>query len=333
MWLFESPAYLLLLTLFLPLIYFRYIYKGRGGTIPAATGIWKGSNFTSRNHFLKFLLFVSTVSFWAGSVCLVLALAGPSYVEREKIYLSRGTDIVFILDESPSMAAMDFPPVNRFESAKDVIRKFVNAREHDPVGLVTFADQAALRIPPTLDYDGFMNELEGLEMMELGSGTAVGLGIAIAALHMEDSTADERIMILITDGENNAGEIEPSTAADIAGKMGIKIYSIGIGTRGEVPIEYTDRETGKIITGQFNSDFDEALLSEIADKTGGHYFYAPSTTALNSIISHIDSLESSEKRVKIKTTAKPGYRRMILLALILISLDLFIRKLLLREVL
>lgn len=332
MWILEKPSFLLLLTLLIPSIYFCHFHKGRGGVISASLGLWKSSRFKPKSHFLRFLLFLSSVSFWLGVICIILAIAGPSFVEKEKIYLSRGIDIVFVLDESPSMAAMDFPPSNRFEAAKNVIRKFVQAREHDPVGLVTFAREAALRIPPTLDTRGFVDELETLELMELGNGTAVGLGIAIAALHMQNSTADEKVIILITDGENNAGEIVPESAADIAAGMGIRIYTIGIGTRGEVPIEYLDKKTGKIITGQFDSVFNEELLQEIAEKTNGKYYYAPSTNALESIIDVIDSLVSNEKRVKIKTAAKPAFRQMIILAMVLIMFDFFIRKLIFREV-
>ena len=332
MWIFENPGYLLLLTLLVPAVFFSHFFKGRGGVVPVSTGLWNSSSFKPKNHFISMLLFLSNLSFWLGFACIILAIAGPSYVEKEKIYLSRGIDIVFVLDESPSMAALDFPPTNRFEASKDVIRKFVRAREHDPVGLVTFAAEAALRIPPTLDSDGFLEELDRLKLMELGNGTAVGLGIAIAALHMQESTAEEKVIILITDGENNAGEIVPLSAADIAAQMGIRIYTIGIGSRGEVPIEYEEPGTGKIITGRYASDFDEELLTAIAETTKGKYYYAPSTNALDGIIEIIDSLETSEKRVKIKTTSRPGHRQLIVLSIILILLDFFIKKIIFREV-
>ena len=333
MWIFENPSYLLLLALLPPSIWFCHFSRKRGGVFPASVGVWRSQSFKSRNHFLKFVLFMSTLFFWLGVAGLVASLAGPSYVEKEKIYISRGIDIVFVLDESPSMAARDFPPSNRFDAAKEVIKSFTASREHDPVGLVTFAEEAALRIPPTLDYRSFNRAVDELSLMELGNGTAVGLGIAIAALHMQNSTASQKVIILITDGESNAGEIVPESAADIAARMGIKIYSIGIGSKGEVPIEYEDRETGKIITGRYNSDFDEQLLRDIADSTGGHYYYAPSTNALSSVINLIDSQESSEKRVKIKTTTRPGYRMLILISVMLILTDFIIRKLFFREVL
>ncbi len=333
MWIFERPAFLLFVTLILPSVYFCHIYRGRGGVIPASTSIWNSTGFKPGSYFLRFILFLSNFSFWAGAVLLIIASAGPSRVEREKVYLSRGIDIVFVLDESPSMAAMDFPPTNRFDAAKDVIRKFVNAREHDPVGLVTFAEEAALRIPPTLDKNGFLDELDNLELMDLGNGTAVGLGIAIAALHLQESTAEEKAIILITDGENNSGEIVPESAADIAEGMGIRIYTIGMGSKGVVAIEYKEPETEKIITGQFMSDFDEGLLVDIAEKTNGKYFYAPTVNALNGIIEAIDALETVEQRVKIKTSTQPAYRQFIVLAMILILSDFIVRKLFFREVL
>jgi Ca-activated chloride channel family protein len=333
MWIFDRPGLLLLLTLLIPAIFFCHFYRGRGGVFPASFAVWAGRGFKPRCGPLRLVLLLSNTAFWLGTAGLVLALAGPSYVEREKIYISRGIDIVFVLDESPSMAALDFPPSNRFDAAREVIKKFVNSRENDPVGLVTFAEEAALRIPPTLDYKGFMDKIDSLSMMELGNGTAVGLGIAIAALHMQNSTAENKVMILISDGENNAGEIVPDSGAAIAAEMGIKIHTIGIGTKGEVPIEYEDKETGRIITGQFNSDFDEQLLRSIAEKTGGQYYYAPGTNALNNIIGVIDALESKERRTKINTTSKPGHRQLIFLSMIMIMADFFIKKSLFREVL
>ena len=333
MWIFNNPSYLLLLALLPPAIWFCHFSKRRGGVFPASNAIWMSDSFKSRNYLLKFILFFSTLMFWLGTAGLITALAGPAFVEKEKIYISRGIDIVFVLDESPSMAAQDFPPTNRFDAAKEVIKNFVSSREHDPVGLVTFAEEAALRIPPTLDYENFKASVDKLELMELGNGTAVGLGVAIAALHMQNSTAKQKAIILITDGESNAGEIVPESAADIAARMGIKIYSIGIGSRGEVPIEYRDRDSGKIITGRYDSDFDEKLLREIADSTGGRYYYAPSTNALGNVVKLIDSQESSEKRVKIKTSSKPGHRILILISFLLILTDFIIRKLFLREVL
>ena len=332
MWIFERPAYLLLLTVVVPAIYFTHFFRGRGGVIPFSIGLWKSSRFKPSNHILRFIAFISNTAFWSGVVLLLLAMAGPAYVEKEKLYLSRGIDIIFVLDESPSMAALDFPPTNRFDAAREVIRKFVNGREHDPVGLVTFAEEAALRIPPTLDKKSFLNKLDQLELMQLGNGTAVGLGVAVAALHMQNSTASEKVIILITDGESNAGEIVPQASADIAAGLGIRIYTIGIGTKGEVPIEYTDPDTGKIITGQYRSDFDEQLLRELAETSSGKYYYAPSVNALTSIMSSIDSLETTEKRVKIKTSSKPVFRQYILIALALILFDFIIKKLFLREV-
>ena len=332
MWIFERPAFLLLLTFLLPAVYFSHFFRGRGGVLPSSIALWNSSRFKPKNHFIRLIVFISNAAFWGGVVLLILAVAGPAYVEKEKIYLSRGIDIVFVLDESPSMAALDFPPTNRFDASREVIRKFVNSREHDPVGLVTFAEEAALRIPPTLDKKGFLKKLDDLQLMELGNGTAVGLGVAVAALHMQHSTAEEKVIILITDGESNAGEIVPEASADIASGMGIRIYTIGIGTKGEVPIEYTDPETGKIITGQFKSDFNEELLVNLAEKSSGKYYYAPTVNALTSVIEAINSLETTEKRVKIKTSSRPVFRQFIILAMILIFLDFIIKKLFLREV-
>ena len=333
MWVLEEPIYLLLFIIYLPAIYLCHFYRDRGGVISLSIGISKKSSFQPKNIFLKTILFLLDLSFWAGIALLFLALAGPSFVEKEKIYLSRGVDIVFVLDESPSMAAKDFPNSNRFDVAKKVIKEFVAGREHDPVGLVTFADQAALRIPPTLDTKFFFNALDQIELMELGNGTAIGMGISIASLHLKQSTATEKIIILVTDGENNAGQIAPIDAAKIAGKMQIKIYTIGVGTSGEVPIEYVNKKTGRVISGEYKSNLDKELLTKISDLTGGKFFYAKTASSLNAVMSSIDSLEGVEKRIKIKTKSKAYYREFIQLGLLLIMIAFFIKKLFFREVL
>ncbi len=168
MWTIESPEYLLLLLLLPPAIYFRHFWKDRGGRIMFPVSIWGGGGFSAPIGLHGILLGFSAVAFWTGLACLIVAMAGPIHAVRERVFLTRGIDIVIVLDESPSMAAQDYPPVNRFETAKSMIRQFVMQRENDPVGLVSFGSEAALRVPPTLDYKAFLSRLESLALMELG---------------------------------------------------------------------------------------------------------------------------------------------------------------------
>ena len=282
---------------------------------------------------MKMLLVLAEASFWVGIAFLIVALSSPALAVREKIYLNRGIDIMIVLDESPSMSAQDFQPQNRFETAKQVIREFVQNRENDAVGLVSFSREAALRSPPTFDSGAFFQRLDDLRIMSLGDGTAIGMGIAVAALHLQQSTANHGIIVLITDGENNAGEILPESAAEIAASLGLRIYVIGIGTQGEVPIEFVDPETGKVRKGMFNSKFNEQLLEEIAESADGRYFSAKSPGALNAVFRTIDSIETTERRSKIQIRTSSRYHLFALIGLICVLCEFLIRKGLFSEVL
>jgi Ca-activated chloride channel homolog len=330
---FESPGYLFLLLLLPVGVYFRHFWPQRGGKLPFAYRVWNARGFVPSFFARRAVFALAVISFWSAVVALVLALGGPADVTRERVFLNRGIDIMIVLDESPSMAARDFAPVHRFESARDTIRRFVERRENDSIGLVSFGAEAALRVPPTTDYTKLAEALEGLRIMELGDGTAIGMGIALGALHLRSSDAPEKVMILLTDGENNAGEVPPETAARVATEIGIRIYTIGIGSETEAPIEFTDPQTGQVYRGTFEGGFDEAILREIAELSGGAYFYAGTSGTLESVFEAIDSIEATEKRVRIEVNTEPRHRLLIIFALGALLLDFFIRKLLLREVL
>ncbi len=330
---FDYPGMLLVVALLPPIIYLRHFWKKRGGRLSFSFTIWEQEVFRPGMYISKFILFLGSFFFWLGLLFLIIANAGPSLVTREKIYMTRGIDIMFVLDESPSMGGKDFLPVNRFESAKKVIKEFVEGRDHDPVGLVSFGKNAVLRVPPGLDYENFLIQLKNLQLMDLGNGTAMGMGIALACLHLQESTAKEKIIILLTDGENNAGEIVPESAAQIAVAMGIKIYSIGIGSSGKVPLEFIDKETGKIYRGMYESKYDEDILKEISNMTNGEFYQARSPAALDTIMSSLDSLERIEKRTRLNIKTRPIHRELILLGFILILTDFFLKKWIFREVL
>ena len=353
---FETPVYFGLLSL-VPLgIYFLHFYRGRGGRIRFSFSKWRGESFSYPAYVLRAILFLTHLSFWAGVALLIVALAGPVKTVRETIYLSEGLRIIIVLDESPSMSAKDFQPENRFEAAKDVIVEFASSRPNDAIGLVSFSRDAALRVPPTLDTTTLIARLDDLRIMSLGDGTAIGMGLSVAAMHLERSRGSrdlstiggarsgersgERsgarmggVIVLITDGENNAGEILPETATDIASRLGIRVYAVGIGTSGEVPIEYTDPETGIVRTGMFESRFNEDLLKNIAESTGGQYYSAQSPGALNAVFRSIDALETTEKRVRIEVKSKSLYAPLLWIAGLLFLVNFVFRSIVLREVL
>ena len=313
---FEQPFFLLFL-LPIPLgLYLRYFWKKRGGciTFSIGTGSRRPFIFQPRQRFFSFLRF----------------LGEAGYCRR--IFLNRGMDILFVLDESPSMSAKDFPG-NRFEAAKQVIAEFIDLRENDAVGLVTFGGQAVMRVPLTMNYSFFKERLEPLQVGRLGDGTAPGRGISLAAAHLKNSGAEERILILLTDGENTDTLISPTAAADAAKELGIRLYTVGIGTEGTVEFEYFKPGEEKIITGSVMSRYDEQVLKALAERTGGRFFPAGSVRSLSESLKKIDSIELMSKSVRIESESVSLTHPLIAAALFCLLFSFLVRKLILKELL
>ena len=330
---FEQPFYFFLLAL-VPVFYvLKSHWRGRGGRLPFPLGTWGGLKFRPGIAGMRVVMFTSNTALWLTFIFLITALAGPTLTRQEKVYLNAGADIFVVLDESPSMAARDFPPDNRFSAAKDVIKRFVRGRQNDQIGLVSFGKDAALRVPLTLDYDYLLNRLDDLQVMSLGDGTALGMGLALAALHLQNSTAPQKVIIVLTDGVNNAGEIQPSTAVELIRSMGIPLYLIGIGTNAQVPIELTDPKTGMAYSGSLEGGFNEELLQSLAVPPLGAYFSAGSSGSLESIFLAIDSRESGTKRVKVEVHNDPLFSSFLVAALGCLFVFFLLRKLVLKEIL
>ncbi|HUX20915.1 MAG TPA: VWA domain-containing protein, partial [Spirochaetia bacterium] len=292
---FQTPGYLLLLFLVPVAIYLRHVWRGRGGRVGFSFRSWASTGIAYRSVLLSVIRFLTALAFWCGVALLIISLAGPVSTIKHRVFLSRGVDIMFVLDESPSMFAADLKTSvagggraatgeSRFQAAKQVISEFVKRRENDPVGLVSFAKDAVLQIPPTLDYASFLARLKDINPRTLGNGTAIGMGLGVAVLHLRSSDAPKKAIVLLTDGENNAGEVTPEQAAQAAADFGIRIYAVGIGSTGEAPISYTDPETGKLYTGVLRGAFDEDLLKNLAATTGGRYFNASTSDGLSSVL-------------------------------------------------
>jgi len=232
------------------------------------------------------------------ALLMIVALARPQKVTRLATNDRYGVDIVVALDASGSMAAEDFRPRNRFAVAKDLIGEFISKRQDDRIGIVTFGVRAATRVPITYDRDIAQAILDKAQVGENGDGTAIGHAIATAVNRLRTSKTRSRIIILVTDGVNNAGSIEPMTAANIASKLGIKIYTIGVGSRGAVPIpiKREDPLTGEIVTSYqlIRADLDEDTLQAIAHTTGGEYFRATDAQTMSRVLNRIDSLEKTK---------------------------------------
>lgn len=329
---FARPLWFLALLPLAALIIVEITRGRRRRGIHFPFSVWNGKKPAYPGKGLKAADRTAFFLFAAGGFLLAAALAGPGTIEYEEIHLSRGADILFVVDQSPSMAAQDFEPDNRLGAAKEFMSSFLRKRKHDPVGLVSFGREAALRFPPTLDYDALEGLIDSLAVMEFGDGTAVGTALAVACAHLNSSSAPEKIILLLTDGENNAGDIQPVSAAHLASRLGITVYTVGLGTAGEIPLEYTDPRTGRQFSGLYQSGFDEESLKNIAELTGGTYFHAVGSGILLRIGEIIDSLETREIRTAIEPKHTPSHRQFILAGCIAVVLGFFVRKVILREV-
>jgi len=237
---------------------------------------------------------------WLAIVLLALGLARPQKLSQEKQLDTQGIDIILALDISTSMLAEDFNP-NRLVAAKQVASDFISERNSDQIGLVVFAGQSFTQCPLTLDYNLLTDLLTrvNIEIVTGGmleDGTAIGMAIANGVNRLRASEAKSRIIILLTDGQNNRGEIDPATAASAAKALGIRIYTIGVGTEGMAPYPVRDR-WGRTTTQQVQVEIDEALLKQIAHDTGGEYFRAKDEAALRDVYRELDKLEKSKIRV------------------------------------
>ncbi len=249
----------------------------------------------------------------AALVLLVLALARPQLGYAWEESLTEGIDIEIALDLSGSMGAEDFEPDNRLTVAKQVVQDFIAGRSGDRIGVVVFSGTALARAPLTSDRDMLLRLVDRLELNTLPDGTAIGVALANAAARLKDSEAASRVIVLVTDGVNNTGEIDPVSAAAVCDGLGIKVYTIGVGTEGRVPVPVTQRDpqTGRMVTRRvmMENQLDEELLRNIAQRTGGEYFRATDAGSLASIFATIDRLETTpltvHRYVRYEETFQP----------------------------
>jgi Ca-activated chloride channel family protein len=252
---------------------------------------------------------------------VVVALARPRSGAHIENISSSGINIVLAMDLSSSMLAQDFQPNNRLEVAKARAKQFVRARESDRIGVVAFAGEALTQVPLTTDQPVVLQAIDNLQAGQLEDGTAIGLGIATAANRLRDAPGKSRVMIVVTDGVNNRGEIDPLSAAKAAAVYGIKIYGIGVGTEGVAPVP-----VGRDVFGlRFENQpvkIDEALLRQIASLTGGRYFRARDGAALGQIYAQIDQLERAPVESKTQISYTELYRVALGIALIALLAEL-----------
>lgn len=324
---YANPKYLYLLLLLIPLIGW-YIFKLRKmqATFKLSSGYaFEKAPSTLRvymRHF-PFLLRVIAIAL------VIIVLARPQSVNSSDISKSEGIDIIMALDISGTMMANDFSPT-RLEAAKKVASEFINDRQSDRIGLVIFAGESFTQCPLTTDHRVLLNLLSEVKFGMIEDGTAIGLGLANSANRLKDSQSKSRVVILLTDGSNNAGQIAPLTAAELAASYGIRVYTIGIGSRGT--------SVARVMTPygmqsmNVSGDFDERTLTEIASKTGGSYFRATDNTSLSGIYDEIDQMEKSHISVNTVTKRKELYLPFAIMALALIGGELILRRTWLRNI-
>ncbi len=325
---FVYPWVLLLLVVPPAIWYFRYWRQTQHEAslrLPSTEGMRMIPSWRSRlQPYLPLLRVLSLCAF-------ILALARPRLDLREESVKAEGIDIVLSMDLSTSMGATDFQP-NRLEAAKNVAIEFVQSRQYDRIGLVVYAAEAYTKAPLTVDRDLIVEHLKGLEMGELLDGTAIGTGLATAVTRLKESTAKSRIIILLTDGENNAGYQSPELAAELAKEFGIRVYTIGVGSGEETLMPSSPIGQGRYRYRPTRGSVDDDLLQYIAQLTNGRYFRAKDKEELNSIYGYIDELEKTEIETTVFRRHQEEFRRFMFWGVLLLLLEVLLRYTILRVV-
>jgi len=325
----EAPLYLLGLLL-LPLFVLWGLKRKRGFVFYSSLSLMPREAPQKEKLFLWLPLALQTAAL---ALCL-FALARPQLADVRTEVSSEGVDILLTLDTSGSMKALDFKiggeEVDRLMAVKKVVSDFIKNRISDRIGMVVFGDMAYTQTPLTLDYDVLLNFLNQVEIGAAGDATAIGDAIALSVKRLKDLPGKSKIIILLTDGRSNAGRITPEKAAEIAAEYGVKIYTVGVGSRGPVPFpEQTFFGIRHILV---QLDIDEETLQRIAEKTGGQYFRATDTEGLKKIYETIDKLEKSEAKVTHYQEYQELYRYFLGLALALALLEMLMRNTVFRSI-
>ena len=324
---FANPTYLYLLLLLIPIIGW-YIWKIRHAD--ASFQISSNQGFdavpVSYKVYLRHLPFVLRM---LAVAVLILVLARPQSTDNWENSSTEGIDIVLAMDISSSMLAEDLKP-NRLEASKDVAASFINGRPTDNIGLVVFSGESFTQCPLTTDHTVLLNLFKDIQSGMIEDGTAIGLGLANSVSRIKDSQAKSKVIILLTDGSNNMGEIAPVTAAEIAKTFGIRVYTIGVGTEGEAP--YPFKTAFGVQYQNIPVQIDEETLRKIATTTGGQYFRATNTKSLGGIYAEIDEMEKTKISVQEFSKKQEEYKYFALLAFLILLFEIILRNTLLRNI-
>ena len=324
---FANPEYLFLLLLLLPIVGW-YIYELRKSD--ASVQVSDTRVLAAQPKSIRiWLLHVPFVLRIAVITLISIALARPQLTNKWSSQSTEGIDIMMALDISGTMLAEDLRP-NRLEAAKKVASDFVIARPNDQIGLVVFAAESFTQCPLTTAHAVLVNLFKSVEYGMVEDGTAIGLGLANAVNRMKDSETKSKVIILLTDGSNNRGDIDPQTAAEIAKTYGIRVYTIGVGSYGQARVPVQTPIGKQYIT--MDNAFDETTLRSIAETTGGQYFRAKDNTSLKAIYDQIDQMEKTKLRVREFSKHTENFMPFLYAALICLLLELIIRYFVLRTI-
>jgi Ca-activated chloride channel homolog len=325
---FANPTYLYLLLLLIPMIgwYIWKLCKSQASLQVSSSEAFDVPEAASWKVYLRHVPFVLRM---AAIAVLIIVLARPQSTNSWQNTSTEGIDIVMAMDVSTSMLAQDFKP-NRLEAAKDVAASFINGRPNDNIGLVVFAAESFTQCPLTVDHSVLLNLFKDIQPGIIQDGTAIGLGLANAVSRVKDSMAKSKVIILLTDGVNNAGEIAPVTAAEIAKTFGIRIYAIGVGTQGSAP--YPFQTAFGIQYQNIPVEIDEPTLKQIAATTGGQYFRATDNASLKEIYSEIDKMEKTKISVQQYSKKQEEYKNWALLLFVLLLAEVLLKNTLLRNI-
>ena len=325
MYRFEDP-YFLFLILAIPALVYVYARRRRSGAIRYSDVESLRQSDVRRTGRRRHALFALRVLALA---TLIVAFSRPQTGVTSETLSAEGIDIVLAIDVSSSMLAEDLEP-NRLEAAKAVAAEFVEGRRNDRIGLVVFAGEAFTQVPLTLDYSVVTDLLGQIEVGMIEDGTAVGMGLATAVKRLQASDAESQVVVLLTDGRNNTGEIGPVTAGQMAQALGVRVYTIGAGSQGMARVPIDDRLRGRrYVTVEV--DIDEASLQEVAETTGGRYFRATNREGLGQIYEEIDALETTEIEVQNFTSYGELFHYPLAAGLLLLLLEVGLGQTVLRK--
>lgn len=325
---FANPTYLYLLLILIPMIgwYIWKLSKSQASLQISSSQAFDIPGAKSWKVYLRHIPFVLRL---ASVAVLIIILARPQSTDNWQSTSTEGIDIVLAMDISSSMLAQDLKP-NRLEASKDVAASFINGRPNDNIGLVVFAGESFTQCPLTTDHTVLLNLFKDIQPGIIQDGTAIGLGLANAVSRIKDSQSKSKVIILLTDGMNNAGEIAPVTAAEIAKTFGIRVYTIGVGTKGMAPTPF--QTPFGIQYQNMPVEIDEPTLKQISATTGGQYFRATDNTSLKDIYSEIDQMEKTKISVQEYSKKQEEYKNWALLLFCLLLVEILLRNTLLRNI-